>query len=140
MSTVYDPFLSPDPQRSSPPEYHDFNYIPKEPPKSGFYAYFEPTDWKGIIMHIVFTLVAYPFLILICLAASNKILFWSRVIVGAGCGILGFCLGYNPYRFARRYLEAGSAFILCSCELTPTQNLYSFSMGNFHPREYIRSE
>lgn len=84
-------------------------YVGKRPPASGWYAYFEATDWKSIIIHTVAVACAYPFLILMCLLASNKTLFWSRVIVGFGCGILAFALGRTPFGAARRYLEASSA-------------------------------
>lgn len=112
-STVYDPFLEydRDQKKSAPLEYNaDFLRYEQAQrvPTSGFYSHFEPTDWRGIAMHAGFCFVGYPFLLLVCLAASNKTLFWARVIVGIGCGLLGFCLGLNPYRFARRYLEAGS--------------------------------
>lgn len=87
-------------------------YLGKRPPTSGWYAHFEATDWKAIIIHTVAVACAYPFLILVCLLASNKTLFWSRVIVGCGCGILAFALGRTPFCAARRYLEASSALLI----------------------------
>ncbi|KLO16745.1 hypothetical protein SCHPADRAFT_847669 [Schizopora paradoxa] len=83
-------------------------YVGRRPPTSGWYAHFEATDWKSILIHTVAVACAYPFLILVCLLASNKTLFWSRVIVGFGCGILAFALGRTPFCAARRYLEAST--------------------------------
>ncbi len=64
-------------------------YAGKRPPTSGYYAYFEATDWKSIIIHTVAGRMRIPFLILMCMLASNKTLFWSRVIVGFDAGSSG---------------------------------------------------
>ncbi|KLO16744.1 hypothetical protein SCHPADRAFT_198455 [Schizopora paradoxa] len=68
--------------------------------------YFEATDWVAIMFHSLAVGSAYPFLYLVCFFASDRTLFWSRLIVRLGSGILAFALGRTPFFAARKYLEA----------------------------------
>ena len=114
----------------------DAHYRPRTRQKNGFYSYFEKTDWNGIVMHTIFCFVAYPFLIALCALASDRSIFWARVIVGGGCGVLGYALAFYPYRFATRYLEAGSTLVFHFSSITAKRA--SFSMGDFYKRRRFK--
>ncbi|KAF9004740.1 hypothetical protein BDQ17DRAFT_1354599 [Cyathus striatus] len=59
-------------------------------------------------IHVVLCLIAYPILQIFVVIARNKSLFWSRLFVGAGCGLLGFVLGVSLLQLGRNILEAAT--------------------------------
>lgn len=72
---------------------------------------FEAPEWHKIIIHVILCLIAYPFLFLSVKIAQNKTLFWSRLIVSVGCGVVGFLLGLSLLSLGRPFLEAASAYL-----------------------------
>lgn len=71
---------------------------------------FEAPQWRNILIHTAMCLVSYPTLLAVMLVARNKSLFWTRFIVGVGCGVVGLCLGYSLLMLAKSHLEAASKF------------------------------
>ncbi|GLB33262.1 hypothetical protein LshimejAT787_0101460 [Lyophyllum shimeji] len=82
--------------------------LPKPHKRHPFAKGFEAPLWKNILVHIALCLIAYPFLLLITLVARQKSLFWTRFIVGMGCGLIGFCLGLSLLQLAQSHLEAAT--------------------------------
>ncbi|KAG5350089.1 hypothetical protein C0989_000213, partial [Termitomyces sp. Mn162] len=74
----------------------------KQPLASGF----EKPYWRDILLHIALCLVSYPILLAVTLVARNKSIFWTRFIVGVGCGLVGLGLGYSLLTLAKSHLEA----------------------------------
>ena len=75
-----------------------------------FASQFEAPDWQQLVIHTVICLLAYPLLLLVVFVASSRPLFWTRTIVGLGCGIIGFTLGLIPLAVGQKFLEAAGAF------------------------------
>ncbi|KAG8686347.1 hypothetical protein FRC09_014192, partial [Ceratobasidium sp. 395] len=50
---------------------------------SGFMSRFEPVPVKALVVHTALCFASFPFVYLLCMAASGLSLFWSRAIVGA---------------------------------------------------------
>ncbi|KAG6915382.1 hypothetical protein DXG01_011754 [Tephrocybe rancida] len=69
---------------------------------------FEVPHWKQILLHTALCLVSYPILLAVTLIARNKSIFWTRFIVGVGCGFVGLYLGYSLLTLAKCHLEAAS--------------------------------
>jgi len=69
---------------------------------------FEVPQWKKMAIHTALCALAYPFLLIFVILGRGQNLFWSRLFVGAGCGILGVTLGLNLVHLAREILEAAS--------------------------------
>jgi len=94
----------------SPPWYRD-SVIPgrKRAKRHPFSESFEPPRWRIILIHVLMCIVAYPLLTITAVVATKgKTLFWTRLIVGLGCGIVGFALGLSLLALARAFLEAAS--------------------------------
>jgi len=68
----------------------------------------EPPQWRSLTVHVALCGLAYPFLLAFAIAATGKTLFWARLIVGVGSGVLGLMLGVSLMALARRMLEAAS--------------------------------
>ncbi|KAK0231351.1 hypothetical protein IW262DRAFT_1262876 [Armillaria fumosa] len=69
---------------------------------------FEPPEWYKMIIHVMLCLLAYPFLFASVRIAQNRTLFWSRLIVSVGCGIIGFALGLSLLSLGRPFFEAAT--------------------------------
>jgi hypothetical protein len=76
-----------------------------------FASQFEPPDWQRLLIHSLFCLLAYPLLLLVVVIASSRPLFWTRTIVGFGCGLIGFTLGLGPLALGKKFLEAAGGFL-----------------------------
>ncbi|KAF8990223.1 hypothetical protein BDQ17DRAFT_1372225 [Cyathus striatus] len=82
--------------------------LPKPSKKHPFSSSFEAPNWRQLLIHVVLCLIAYPILQIFVVIARNKSLFWSRLFVGAGCGLLGFVLGVSLLQLGRNILEAAT--------------------------------
>ncbi|KAG5639156.1 hypothetical protein H0H81_006415 [Sphagnurus paluster] len=78
----------------------------KLPRKNPFAEGFEAPHRKTILFHIVLCVVTYPILLLVTIIARERSLFWTRFIVGLGCGILGLIIGLSLLKLAQPLLEA----------------------------------
>ncbi|KAL0961471.1 hypothetical protein HGRIS_006415 [Hohenbuehelia grisea] len=83
-------------------------YKPQRTRRHPFAQWFEPPDWRWILLHVLLCLVAYPSLWLFVFLAKNKSLFWTRAFVGVGCGIVGFWLGWSLINLGRAFVEAAA--------------------------------
>jgi len=83
-------------------------WFPKPPKQHPFAKNFEVPQWKKLTIHTALCALAYPFLLIFVILGRGQNLFWSRLFVGAGCGILGVTLGLNLVHLARGILEAAS--------------------------------
>ncbi|KAF8075860.1 hypothetical protein FPV67DRAFT_386387 [Lyophyllum atratum] len=104
-NTAYDGFTQP--QRPPSPVLYPGG-LPKAHRKHPFAQNFEAPLWKSILVHISLCLVAFPSLLLITLIARQKPLFWTRFIVGLGCGVVGLSLGLSLLQLAQSFLEAAA--------------------------------
>ncbi|KAF9448401.1 hypothetical protein P691DRAFT_669523 [Macrolepiota fuliginosa MF-IS2] len=82
------------------------NGLPKPRKQHPFSQYYEAPQWKLFAIHLLLCLLAYPFLLIFVIIGRGRTLFWTRVAVGAGCGVVGFLLGLSLIGLARRHLEA----------------------------------
>ncbi|KAG5651681.1 hypothetical protein H0H81_007842 [Sphagnurus paluster] len=80
--------------------------LPKPHRKHPFADGFEAPRWPNILFHVALCLVAYPLLLIVTLIAREKPLFWTRFIVGLGCGIIGVSLALSLLKLAQAHLEA----------------------------------
>ncbi len=80
--------------------------LPKPPKRHPFSQLYEAPKWKTFVVHTLLCLLAYPFLLIFVSIARGRTLFWTRLAVGAGCGVVGFLLGLSLIGLARRHLEA----------------------------------
>ncbi|KAK7039233.1 hypothetical protein VNI00_010138 [Paramarasmius palmivorus] len=69
---------------------------------------FEAPEWKKILFHCFLCAISLPFLVIVRRFAQDKTLFWSRAIVGSGCGFLGFWLGFSLVELGKSFLEAAT--------------------------------
>lgn len=69
---------------------------------------FESPEWHKITIHVMLCLLAYPFLFMTVKIAQHRSLFWSRLIVSVGCGIVGFALGLSLLSLGRPFFEAAT--------------------------------
>ncbi|KAF7433505.1 hypothetical protein PC9H_005461 [Pleurotus ostreatus] len=89
------------------------SYFPNRPNyrhtrKHPFSSSFEAPNWKIIIIHVVLCLLAYPVMMIFVLLARDRTLFWTRLVVGFGCGLVGVSLGLSLLNLGRALLEAAS--------------------------------
>ena len=64
------------------------------------------------MIHVLMCVVAYPLLtITTVVATKGKTLFWTRFVVGLGCGIVGFALGLSLLALGKAFLEAASKWL-----------------------------
>ena len=80
----------------------------KPPVQHPFAKNFEVPQWRNLAIHTGLCALSYPFLLIFVIMGQGKSLFWSRLFVGAGSGILGVMLGLSLMRLARGILEAAS--------------------------------
>ena len=80
----------------------------KPPVRHPFAKNFEVPQWRNLAIHTGLCGLSYPFLLIFVIMGQGKSLFWSRLFVGAGSGILGVMLGLSLMRLARGILEAAS--------------------------------
>lgn len=80
--------------------------LPKPPKQHPFSQLYEAPKWNTLAVHTLLCLLTYPFLLIFVIVAKGRTLFWTRLLVGAGCGIIGFLLGLSLIGLARRHLEA----------------------------------
>ncbi|KAJ7241979.1 hypothetical protein C8J57DRAFT_1367999 [Mycena rebaudengoi] len=81
---------------------------PRSPREHPFAGGFEVPEWKVILFHVAFCAISYPVLLVFVLVADNMTLFWSRLLVGMGCGAVGVALGIMLARLGQRFLEAAT--------------------------------
>jgi len=115
----YNPYAEPNSPGPSPLPTKEF-YSPPDSPLLGggggktktkkrpFGNKFEPPNWGKVIFHLVLCALAYPILFAFVLWANGRTLFFSRFIVGAGCGLVGVALGASLLGLSRNILEAVS--------------------------------
>ena len=100
----------------SPSWYHGGGWglipVPERAQRHPFAEGFEPPRWRMISVHVLLCVIAYP-LLLICtvVATKGKTLFWTRLVVGLGCGIVGFCLGLSLLALGKAFFEAASEWL-----------------------------
>ncbi|KAF8954430.1 hypothetical protein BDZ97DRAFT_1865139 [Flammula alnicola] len=82
--------------------------FPRTPKPHPFAKSFEAPQWRKLAIHILLCALAYPFLLVFVVTSRGKSLFWARLFVGAGCGLLGFMMGSSLLRLARGILEAAA--------------------------------
>lgn len=82
--------------------------FPKLQKQHPFAKNFEVPQWRKLAIHTGLCALAYPFLLIFVILSGGHNLFWSRLFVGAGCGILGVTLGVNLVHLARGIFEAAS--------------------------------
>ena len=93
---------------TTPPSTSTFGRFPKPPAQHPFAKNFEVPQWRKLALHTGLCALSYPFLLIFVIAGRGQTLFWSRLFVGAGCGILGVMLGLSLVHLARGVLEAAS--------------------------------
>ncbi|KAK7061328.1 hypothetical protein R3P38DRAFT_3489065, partial [Favolaschia claudopus] len=81
--------------------------IPK-PPRRQLFRSFEAPEWAYILIHLTFCVLAYPVLLVFVVIANHRTIFWSRLVVGLGCGVVGLALAASLTRLAQRYMEAAT--------------------------------
>jgi hypothetical protein len=84
--------------------------LPKPPRRHPFASGYEAPEWTFILIHVGFCVLAYPILLVFVVIANNRTLFWSRLVVGVGCGAVGVALGLSLARLGQRFLEAASMY------------------------------
>ncbi|KDQ10052.1 hypothetical protein BOTBODRAFT_36497 [Botryobasidium botryosum FD-172 SS1] len=72
-----------------------------------FPHHFEKPNYYLLIRHVTLCVFAFNVIYLVGNGGVKRLpLFWARVIVGLGCGFVGFVLGWSLLDIARRHLEA----------------------------------
>ncbi|KAF8164850.1 hypothetical protein B0H34DRAFT_648623 [Crassisporium funariophilum] len=89
-------------------DFADAVYPRKKPKEHPFAAGFERPQWRLFAIHVALCALSYPFLLIFVIVAKGKSLFWTRLFVGAGCGLLGVMLGLSLLRLARGMIEAAT--------------------------------
>ncbi|PBK73185.1 hypothetical protein ARMSODRAFT_881019 [Armillaria solidipes] len=107
MELYAQPYASPDDPLLKEPS-PDASPISGHQDLHGVEKNFEAPEWHKIIIHVILCLIAYPFLFLSVKIAQNRTLFWSRLIVSVGCGVIGFALGLSLLSLGRPFLEAAT--------------------------------
>ena len=92
--------------------------VPKRAKSHPFSESFEPPRWRIILIHVLMCVVAYPLLMITTVVATKgKTLFWTRLVVGLGCGIIGCALGLSLLALGKAFLEAASEWLRCGMVL-----------------------
>lgn len=94
---------------------------------------FEAPPLLLLLLHLFFCAITYPALYFTCLVATGRSLFWARVLVGAGCGIMGFSLSITILELAQALLEASSKSCAKKTMFWIDANVSMFSLGNPNP-------
>lgn len=97
--------------------------FPKSRTEHPFAKGFETPQWHRLAVHLTLCAIGYPFLLLFVSASRGKSLFWARLLIGVGCGLLGGMLGWNLVKMARRILEAASTVLFLVCYIFSHQHL-----------------
>ncbi|KAG6828760.1 hypothetical protein H0H92_006839 [Tricholoma furcatifolium] len=108
---------------SKPPNFTS-DYSPRRPRFPAFSRKypiatgFQVPQWTQIFVHILLCIVSYPLLLVVMLIARNKSLFWTRFIVGVGCGLVG----HQSERYEEITVKGGTsdADITRAAALVPT--------------------
>jgi hypothetical protein len=93
---------------TTPPFTSTLGRFPKPQARHPFAKNFEVPQWRKLAMHTGLCVLSYPFLLIFVIMGQGQNLFWSRLLVGAGCGIVGVMLGLSLVQLARGVLEAAS--------------------------------
>lgn len=73
---------------------------------TGWLDRFEPAPVLPLIIHAILCIAAFPAMFYLTTAANRLPLFWTRVIVGSICGVVGLSLGVSLLDLSRRGIEA----------------------------------
>ena len=92
----------------TPPPTSTLGRFPKPPARHPFAKNFEVPQWRKLATHTGICLLSYPFLMIFVIMGRGQNLFWARLFVGVGCGILGVVLSLSLKQLARGFLEAAS--------------------------------
>lgn len=72
----------------------------------GWLERFEPAPTLPLVIHTVLCLVSFPIVMYLTPLADGLAMFWTRVIVGGICGLVGLSLGVSLLDLSRRGIEA----------------------------------
>ncbi|KAJ7727962.1 hypothetical protein B0H16DRAFT_1894322 [Mycena metata] len=114
--------------------------LPKAPRRHPFASRYEAPEWIFVAIHVAFCLLAYPVLLVFVILADRKTLFWSRLIVGVGCGVVGVALGLSIGRLAQGFLEAATwATLIHQSRLpdNPGIRMRDFATGSQYPTSIL---
>ena len=93
---------------TTPPFTFTLGRFPKPPARHPFAKNFEVPQWWKLAMHTGLCALSYPFMLIFVSMGQGQNLFWSRLFVGAGSGILGVTLSLSLMHLARGVLEVAS--------------------------------
>jgi hypothetical protein len=86
--------------------------FPIDPPPTsrsgGLSKNFERPNYFLLFTHLILCGLAWPILYVFTLIARDKTLFWARLVVSMGGGIVGVSLGFTLLNLSKRFLEAAS--------------------------------
>ncbi|KAJ7047805.1 hypothetical protein C8F04DRAFT_1060170 [Mycena alexandri] len=114
--------------------------LPKAPRQHPFASEYEAPEWIFVAIHVAFCLLAYPVLLVFVIFADRKTLFWSRLIVGIGCSVVGVALGLSIGRLAQGFLEAATwATLIHQSRLpdNPGIRMRDFATGSQYPTSVL---
>ncbi|KAJ7727961.1 hypothetical protein B0H16DRAFT_1894321 [Mycena metata] len=114
--------------------------LPKTPRRHPFASGYEAPEWIFVAIHVAFCLLAYPVLLVFVILADRKTLFWSRLIVGVGCSVVGVALGLSIGRLAQGFLEAATwATLIHQSRLpdNPGIRMRDFATGSQYPTSIL---
>ncbi|KAJ7929139.1 hypothetical protein B0H13DRAFT_2248169 [Mycena leptocephala] len=115
--------------------------LPKPPRRHPFASGYEAPEWTFILIHVGFCVLAYPILLAFVVIANNRTLFWSRLVVGVGCGAVGVALGLSLARLGQRFLEAASIWATLIHQSRVPNNpgirLKDFAAGSEYPTSIL---
>ena len=95
------------------PENSNTSRIPN-PFSSSSSRRFEQPDVRSLAMYTVCCATIYPFLYAVTLLCRGRSLFEVRLLVALGCTTVAFAMGFFLLKFAKRFIEATSKFLVCS--------------------------
>ncbi|KAF7330818.1 hypothetical protein MVEN_02421000 [Mycena venus] len=110
--------------------------VPKPPPQHPFASGYEAPEWAYILIHAAFCALAYPVLLVFVVLANHRTIFWSRLVVGMGCGAVGVALAASLSRLGQRYLEAATWATLIHQSRAPNNpgiRMRDFADGSQYP-------
>lgn len=99
---------------ATPPGWSAYPRLLGSPPslrkrkRSPFGSGFEVPQWRQLSIHFILCAITYPCLEFFIMMAKGKPLFYTRIFVGAGCGIMGFALGLSLMELAKGIIETCS--------------------------------
>ncbi|KAJ7667582.1 hypothetical protein DFH06DRAFT_983175, partial [Mycena polygramma] len=101
---------------------------------------FESPEWPSILLHVLFCALAYPVLLVFVVIANHRTLFWSRLIVGVGCGAVGVALALSLGNLAQRFLETATWATLIHESRVPDNpgiRMQDFAAGSQYPTSIL---